>query len=68
MFSPAEDAGVPPIQVWVTYRGIQKHGKAPVELFVFPGEPHVLQKLSHQRRKMVEEQEWFDRYLFESAE
>ncbi len=68
MFGPAEDTSVPPVQVWVTYRGLQKHGKAPVELFVFPGEPHVLQKLSHQRRKMVEEQEWFDRYLFESAE
>ncbi|MBN2027950.1 MAG: S9 family peptidase [Actinobacteria bacterium] len=68
MFGPAEDTSVPPVQVWVTYRGLQKHGKAPVELFVFPGEPHVLQKLSHQRRKMVEEQEWFDRYLFESEE
>lgn len=68
MFASGEDTSVPPVQVWVTYRGIQKHGKAPVELFIFPGEPHVLQKLSHQKRKMVEEQEWFDRYLFEGAE
>jgi len=68
MFAPGEDASVPPVQLWVTYRGIQKHGKAPVELFVFPGEPHVLQKLSHQRRKMVEEQKWFDRYLFDNED
>jgi dipeptidyl aminopeptidase/acylaminoacyl peptidase len=51
---------------WTTYRGIQKYGRAPVELYVFPGEPHILQKLSHQRRKMVEEQNWFDKYFFDN--
>lgn len=68
MFLSGEDESVPPVQVWITYRGLQKYGQAPVELYVFPGEPHVLQKLSHQRRKMIEEQEWFDKYLFETAE
>ncbi|HEY50631.1 MAG TPA: S9 family peptidase [Dehalococcoidia bacterium] len=64
MFQPAEDINVVPAMTWVTYRGIQKHGSAPVELFVFPGEGHVLEKISHQLRKMVEEQKWFDEYFF----
>jgi len=42
----------------------EQYGHTPVELYVFPGEPHILQKLSHQRRKMLEEQKWFDEYLF----
>jgi hypothetical protein len=33
-------------------------------LFVFPGEGHVLMRLVHQHRKMVEEQKWFDKYFF----
>lgn len=64
MFQPAEDVNVVPAMTWITYRGIQKHGNAPVELFVFPGEGHVLMRLAHQRRKMVEEQKWFDKYFF----
>lgn len=64
MFQPAEDVNVVPSMTWVTYRGIQKHGNVPVELFVFPGEGHVPLKLSHQHRKMVEEQKWFDKYFF----
>ena len=65
MFVGSEDQNVPPCQVWITYRGIQKYGGGPVELYVFPGEPHVLQKLSHQRRKMGEEQKWFDKHFFD---
>ena len=49
----------------LTYRGIQKHGKAPVALFIAPGEGHVYLRVSHQQRKMVEEQKWFDKYLFQ---
>lgn len=65
MFIGSEDQNVPPCQVWITYRGIHKYGSGPVELYVFPGEPHVLQKLSHQKRKMVEEQKWFDKHFFD---
>jgi dipeptidyl aminopeptidase/acylaminoacyl peptidase len=64
MFIAGDDTSVPPAQTWVTYRGIQKYAQAPTDLFVFPGEPHVMQKLVHQKRKMVEEQKWFDKYLF----
>ncbi len=64
MFQPAQDVNVAPGMTWVTYRGIQKHGNAPVELYIFPGEGHVPRLLPHQRRKLVEEQRWFDKYLF----
>lgn len=64
MFACGRDTNVPAAMTWITYRGIQKYGHAPVELYIFPGEPHILQKLSHQRRKMLEEQKWFDKYLF----
>lgn len=67
MFQGDQDINVPPPMTWITYRGIQKHGNAPVELFIFPGEPHVLLTLSHKRRKMVEEQKWFDKYFFSSG-
>ena len=65
MFQPGADVNVTPNMTWITYRGIQKYGNAPVELYVFPGEGHVPFLITHQRRKMVEEQEWFDRYFFE---
>jgi dipeptidyl aminopeptidase/acylaminoacyl peptidase len=64
MFQPAEDVNVAPNMTWITYRGIQKHGNAPVELYIFPGEGHVPHLIAHQRRKLVEEQKWFDKYLF----
>ncbi|MBN2025379.1 MAG: S9 family peptidase [Actinobacteria bacterium] len=65
MFQPAADVNVAPGMTWITYRGIQKHGSAPVELYIFPGEGHVPMLVPHQRRKMVEEQKWFDEYLFD---
>lgn len=64
MFTGDADENVPAAMTWVTYRGIQLHGQAPVELYVAPGEPHVYEQVSHQKRKMIEEQKWFDEYLF----
>ena len=64
MFTGDADVNVPASMTWVTYRGIQRHGRAPVELFIAPGEPHVYVRVSHQQRKMVEEQKWDDKYLF----
>jgi hypothetical protein len=37
-----------------------------VRFLLFPGEPHGLQKLTHQLRKVTEEMAWFDRYLFKT--
>lgn len=64
MFQPGEDINVAPCMSWITYRGIQKHSDVPVELYIFPGEGHVLSRLVHQKRKLEEEQNWFDKYLF----
>jgi dipeptidyl aminopeptidase/acylaminoacyl peptidase len=68
MFQPAEDVNVAPNMTWITYRGIQKHGNAPVELYIFPGEGHVPLLIAHQKRKLVEEQKWFDKYFFGNPE
>lgn len=65
MFTGDADVNVPASMTWATYRGIQLYGQAPVELYIFPGEPHVLSRLTHKRRKLAEEQAWFDQYLFD---
>jgi dipeptidyl aminopeptidase/acylaminoacyl peptidase len=67
MFGGTADEAVPIGMTWITYRGIQKHAEVPVELYLFPGEPHVLESPAHQLRKVIEEQAWFDRHLFETG-
>lgn len=67
IFFGTEDRAVPTSQGWEWYRALHRVGKAPVRFLLFPGEPHGLRKLTHQRRKLVEEHAWFDRYLFEKA-
>jgi len=64
IFHGDKDRAVPYSQGWEYYRALQQIGKAPVKFIVFPGEPHSLQKPSHQKRKMEEEIAWFDKYLF----
>lgn len=64
LFSGTEDRNVPPSQSWSHFRALQQLGKVPVKLVLFPGEPHGLQRLAHQRRKIAEDLAWFDRYLF----
>ncbi|PMP96339.1 MAG: peptidase S9 [Candidatus Aminicenantes bacterium] len=64
IFHGTEDTNVPFGQGMEHYRVRQQLGQAPVRLIIFPGEPHGLRKLSHQRRKMEEELAWFDRYFF----
>ncbi len=66
MYQGDTDVNVPPGMTWVAYRGLQRYGKAPVELFIFPGEGHNPIQSSHQRRKLTEDIKWFDRYLFNS--
>ena len=68
IFFGTNDTSVPTEQGWEHYRALQQIGKAPVRFLLFPGEPHVLQKLSHQRRKMEEELAWFEKYLFKTQE
>lgn len=64
IFHGSEDRQVPRDQGWEYYRALQQIGKAPVRFLWFPGQPHSLQKVTHQLRKMKEEIAWFDTYLF----
>jgi dipeptidyl aminopeptidase/acylaminoacyl peptidase len=63
VFSGTEDRNVPPHESWSLFRALQQIGKAPARLVLFPGEPHSLEQVAHQRRKLQEELDWFDRYL-----
>lgn len=68
IFHGSEDRAVPRDQGWEYYRALQQVGEAPVRFLWFPGQPHGLQKLSHQTRKVEEEMRWLDRYFFGTAE
>ena len=68
VFFGTEDVNVPFEQGMEQYRALQLLGKAPVRYLIFPGEPHGLRKLTHQRRKMEEELVWLDKYLFGTYE
>ncbi len=59
-----EDTSVPTEQGWEHYRAMQQMEKAPVRFLLYPEEPHGFRRLSHQRRKMEEDINWFDYYLF----
>ncbi len=61
-----EDRNVPPSQGWTHFRTLQQLGQTDVRFVLFPGEPHGLRKLTHQRRKVEEELAWFDKYLFKT--
>lgn len=64
IFFGTQDTNVPTQQGWLHYRALQQEGETPVRFVLFPGEPHGLQKLSHQRRKLEEELTWFDKHFF----
>lgn len=68
IFHGSEDRAVPRDQGWEYYRSLQQLKQAPVRFLWFPGQPHGLQKLTHQQRKIEEEVAWFDRYLFGTYE
>jgi len=60
------DRQVPTEQGWTHYRALYTIGKAPVKFILFPGEAHGPRKLSHQLRKLNEEDAWLDQYLFKT--
>jgi dienelactone hydrolase len=64
IFHGSEDRAVPRDQGWEYYRALQQIGEAPVRFLWFPDQPHGLQKVTHQSRKLEEELRWFDRHLF----
>jgi dipeptidyl aminopeptidase/acylaminoacyl peptidase len=67
IFHGTADTNVPPAQSWSYFRVLQYYGKVPVKFVLFPGEPHGPRKLTHQMRKVEEEQAWFDKYFFKSG-
>lgn len=64
IFFGTEDRNVPTGQGWSHFRALQQLGQTEVRFILFPGEPHGLRRLPHQRRKVEEELAWFDRHLF----
>ena len=64
LYTGTDDRAVGPINAWNHFRILQMEAKAPVKFVLFPGEPHGLGRFVHQRRKVEEDLEWFDRYLF----
>jgi dipeptidyl aminopeptidase/acylaminoacyl peptidase len=67
IFHGTADTNVPPSQSWSYFRVLQYYGKVPVKFVLFPGEPHGPRKLTHQMRKVEEEQAWFEKYFFKTA-
>jgi dipeptidyl aminopeptidase/acylaminoacyl peptidase len=67
IFHGSEDRAVPRDQGWEYYRALQQVGEAPVRFLWFPGQPHGLQKVSHQTRKVAEEMDWLGRYFLGKA-
>lgn len=67
MYQGDVDQNVPPGMTWNAFRALQKYGKAPVDLFIFPGEGHDPILRSHQKRKITEDLKLFDKYLFGSS-
>ena len=68
IFHGSKDRAVPRDQGWEYYRALQQIDKAPVRFLWFPDQPHGLQKITHQTRKMKEEIRWFDKHLFGTYE
>ena len=56
------DVRVPPSQAQELYMGLRKNG-VPVEMVLFPREPHGLQEPRHRLDKMRREYAWFSRYV-----
>jgi dipeptidyl aminopeptidase/acylaminoacyl peptidase len=66
IFHGTADRNVPTAQSWSYFRALQFFDKT-VKYVVFPGEPHGPRKLTHQLRKVADEEAWFDKYFFKTA-
>lgn len=66
IFFGSEDVRVPAEQGWMHFRALQQLGNTDVRFLIFPGEGHSPKKFVHLRRKVEEELQWFDKYLFKT--
>ncbi len=57
-----KDDRVPLGQAQELYMGLKKNG-VPVEMVVYPREPHGLREPNHQKDKMEREMAWFERWV-----
>ena len=57
---------MPTEEGWTHYRALYSIGKAPVNSFCFPAKRMDRGSLTHQLRKLNEEEAWFDTYLFKT--
>lgn len=64
IYTGTEDTNVPPHQSWSLFRALRDLGKTETRLIIFPGEPHGLQKIANQRRKLAEDVAWLERHLW----
>jgi dipeptidyl aminopeptidase/acylaminoacyl peptidase len=64
MMSGTKDSDVEVSSAMVTYRTFKEESSAPVTFLLFPGESHTLREYVHQYRKVQEELNWLDTYLF----
>jgi dipeptidyl aminopeptidase/acylaminoacyl peptidase len=62
----AADQRVPASQARELYMGLKKNG-VPVELVLYPREPHGLGEPRHQLDKMRRELEWFTKYVLQKT-
>jgi dipeptidyl aminopeptidase/acylaminoacyl peptidase len=62
IFCGANDNRVPAPQSWEMYIGLQRYGVTS-EFRLYPGEPHGLRKLAHQKDKVIAELAWFDKFI-----
>ncbi len=62
IFFGDKDTNVPTEQGWEFYRTMEQLGKE-VKFVLMPGEPHSFRKLSHQKRKVMEEIEWIHSHI-----
>ncbi len=57
------DPRCPPAHSRALYRALRFYVDVPVELVVYPGEPHGLGKYKNRKAKMYWDLAWFDRYI-----
>ncbi|MCX6700139.1 MAG: prolyl oligopeptidase family serine peptidase [Methanomicrobiales archaeon] len=64
MMIGTNDNSVAPASAWVTYRAFKEGSTAPVRFILFRDQPHHMKTYGAQLRKVQEELDWLDRYLF----
>jgi dipeptidyl aminopeptidase/acylaminoacyl peptidase len=65
MMIGTSDGQVDPASAWVTYRAYKEGSSAPIRFVLFKDQPHHMKTPETQVRKVQEELNWLDQYLFQ---